>query len=266
MIRILGILGSPSSYKISWIFLAVVCCSVTGPEDCATKNNYPTNIAPLSSAEIEDLQSQFNAFSNGQLCSHEFNSYGVIQQASICRTGGVMTQGTEALMITRAKELVVRLSEFTHVSDTSLLAVQRNAGIGVSTERMLVVFKNQVYNGFEVMDTEISVQVYKDGARAIHGGWQERLIIPDCESLTEADARVAAMGTEIIWWGWGGRDTVTVSEENISDGAVKVVVPIIEDKTKKLRLAWRFSVSFGWYLYIDMFNGKVLRTDQLFVT
>ncbi len=169
-------------------------------------------------------------------------------------------------MVVLAKEFVVRLGIFTNASDTSMLVVERRAGIGITTERMLVVFKNQMYQGLEVEDTEISVWLYADGARAIHGGWEAEIIIPDCAFITEEDAKYAALGTEIKYWSWGEPSTIIVSLENLQVGATMVVVPVIKDEKKELRLAWRFYVAFGWYLYIDVLDGAVLRTDQLWVS
>lgn len=241
-------------------------CTVNESADCTTANNYPAIIASLSSSEMQTLQESFNSFNQSQLCSHEFDSYGVIEPASICGLAGIIPQGTEALMIARAKKVLVKFGEFTNVHDTSMLFVDYHGGIGINTERMLVKFENQIYQGLEVMDTDINVWVYANGARMMYGGWQKEIVIPDCETITEEDARDAAVGTEIIYWGLGGPDTVVVSEGILHDDAIKVIVPIIEDESKELRLAWRLGVGMGWYLYVDVFSGDVLRIDQLFVT
>lgn len=167
-------------------------------------------------------------------------------------------------MISRAKEAVVKFNPFTNVPDTSLLVVRLHGGIGSTTERILVVFKNQIAHDMEVMDTEINVWLNANAAMQIYGQWFKEITVPECNKTTEAEASAAAVGTEIIYWSWGGPDTVTVSEEDLLNGAIQVVVPIRQAETIDIRIAWRIGIRGGWYLYIDMLSGEVIRIDQLF--
>lgn len=252
-----------------WITLLITNCTLMEPSDCPSTGNYPIEISPLSSTELQELQEDFNTFNSDQLCPHRFDSYGFIEPDGVCaRLAGIIPQGTEDLMITRAKEAVVKFGTFTNVPDTSMLVVQRHGGIGSSTERILVVFRNQIEQGLEVMHTDINVWLSANAAMHIYGGWYKEILVPECDKTSEAEARAAAIGTEITYYDIAGQPNVfIVSEENISETATRVVVPVIKGNSIELRVAWRFSVRLSsWYLFVDTTAGEVVRIDQLFVT
>lgn len=271
------------------IAFAVQNCGILDSDlndDCAAPQDYPSKRCLLPPGDLQILQQAYTTLNDGQLYATQLDSFGDITRDGMVWRGLAedICPSEETLMIARAKEAVLKFSDFTYVSDTILLEVGFSDGFWSDSGQCegqpdlvyrgwSIHFNNQVYKQLEVLNTSIQVGLHSEGVYWIEGHWYPEITIPDCDSVSCNKAKEMIVGTEITWYGYGGDPNVfTVEEISITDSEEKVVLPFRTSDCIELRVAWRLGIDYlsgdrpSWYIYVDTITGEIIWIEQLFRT
>lgn len=237
-----------------------------GGDSKAGKGAYPTVISPLPSAQLEKLNAEFRDLNPkfwGNLNKYGFIDDDIKSTTYMVHPDTILTD--ENLMNQRAKAMLLKNSKFTGVADSTKLVV---IGSWVHGKGKLwtVRFANQVYNGLEVKNSKIFTWLDAKGVYRVSGNWYSYIFIPD-KQIREEDAKDIIIGFKIEYYtGWGGdKQVYIVTEQDITNPAVKIVLVQFSGENIELKVAWQISVGLpiGWHVFIDIVTGEILGTEQL---
>lgn len=258
-VRILVVLG---------LVGGTVGCDLLGNGDEAT---YPATLRPLSQGELRERISQYHEANDHEICS-TLNRFG-LTIADGCFAPDEVPEDSLSReeAVTIAKRTLTRNERYTNVGSVDQLRVENMSDISHPDEpggkEWKVSFKDQVYEGKTVHDTGIFVWLTADGVYRIGGHWYQDIVFPD-DPISRSEALDAALGYEIVYSDWTGRDTITVSEDNRPppDEVEMSILPHEVDDTVELRVVWQFTVADSFFrLYVDGVEGEVLDHQQLVI-
>jgi hypothetical protein len=253
------------------IILAQSC----GVNEYDETSNYPTTIYPLSSDKLSKYQSEYQTLNNNKVCT-SLNEYGFCEyDLTPCMDRSILrTEITdETKMINMAKEFISKNSKFTGISNIDELQLSSSTGVhgcikcdgsegDIKNINWRVCFANQIYNGYEVFNTDLFIFLDINGVYMIGGNWYPKINIPDSNEFDLEKAKQSLYGHKISFLCWTPIN-ITVSAENIQEDARKVIIPYkIEDRIE-LRVAWEILIySSGstplWIIYVDVMTGEII--------
>jgi hypothetical protein len=264
--------------------IIVLCSLVLLAQSCGVNeydetNGYPTKIYPLNSTELTKRISEYQTLNKNQVCT-SLNEFGFCEyDLTPCMNRSIQrTEITdEAKMINMAKEFISKNSKFTGISNIDELQLSSSSGIhgcikcdGSEGDKKnigwRVCFSNQIYNGYEVFNTEFMVFLDNNGVYMIGGNWYPKINIPDSNEFDLEKAKQSLYGHKISFLCWSPIN-ITVSAENIQEEARKVIIPYkIEDRIE-LRVAWEILI-YGsgstplWTIYVDVMTGETIMENS----
>ncbi len=173
--------------------------------------------------------------------------------------------------ISVAKGVLLQLSSFSNVSDSSVLQVQEATNYNptpLNISDWTVTFKNQILNGIEVWNTDILVLI-NDNTVLLDWHHYKYAFIPDHDLISKERAKKLLVGKDIIYDCWTpGKFTVT--DASIKTESMSLCVfPLVKGDSLELRIAWKIPIfSFSniypaWYYFIDVLSGETVRVEQL---
>lgn len=257
------------------LLLALAGCDSLGGGDSAETRvcearrageNYPATLTALSGAEIANRTNAFHRESDGQICSG-LDAFG-LTSGDGCITPGETSDETldRESAVTLAKQELAAYQRYTNVDAASALRVGR-ADLLQGESLWRVTFRDQVYKGRRVRNTDILVWLSANGIFRISGHWYREIVFPQ-EYISRKEALQCAIGHEVSYYDWTGSHTLRVLEESLppADSVEMSVLPHRVKDELQLRVVWEFELSDSFFrLYIDAARGKVVDTDQLVV-
>lgn len=237
-------------------------------ENGDTNIEYPSQILPLSEIELQTLKAEFNTL-KGDSVSAELDEYGLVDWAGVLVRGS--SNITEAdTAVSKAREILVRLDKFTNVNDSTLLEIKEATnehGSGIYND-WIITFKNQMYSGLEVLNTEITVLV-GDEVRQISGHHYTNIFIPEIDVVDMESAGQLLIGYQIEYICWTPGSYV-ITEGSINYNKIeKVIYPLHPDDRIEFRVVWKIPVGDNsipdWYIYVDVMTGEIVLVGQTFI-
>lgn len=269
----------PQSNLFTLLSFLVLQCERFENND-STNGDYPTTIQPLSAAKLTELTSEFNALNDKRVCT-PLNEFGFIKyKLTYCLTRKIqrIEIKDEASKIRLAKETLLKNTKFSGITDTSALVVKRSTPLrgcikcdGSDGDTVPIAwrieFENQVYKNIEVKETRIVAFLDTNGVYMMGGNWYPDIFIPDKDIFSVEASKKNLIGTEITWYGWGGKNVFVVESDSFSSNVRKVIIPFKNNNAIELRLTWKFYVGgSSWAIYVDTTTGETVGIYQLFET
>ncbi len=277
--------------KVRFILVAIalltVSCSNNSPTDSSggqpPSKSYPTIYAPLSQERLDVLEARFLE-ANPQFCGG-LSEFGFVDGRPCSTIGsGVSQEFVVENFADRARDFLKQNRQFTGALDSDSLTL---ASWGVlwrarnEITALMLVFDAQVYQGLQVMFSEIRVAIDSVAPAIITGNHFPKAVIPET-IVSSKDARDGLLGQVLVWYDIGGDRRETVVDANsfcpdTTDAGTpikteRVILPLKTERGLELRVAWRVGVSCGgsgqalWWIYVDVVSGKLLQTEQAFVS
>ena len=259
------------------VFLALVGCmkDPAGFSDNDKSDNentipvYPSTIMKLSESELQSAEAEFNDLKGEEIIA-ELDAYGLVDYAgNLVRGNSNITEAETA--ISQARDILIRLGKFTNVNDSTLFEtkeVTNQHGSGLFND-WIITFENQMYNGLEVMNTEVMVLV-GDEVRQISGHHYTNIMVPEDDAIGATEAGQLLVGYQIDYVCWTP-STYIVTEASVNYSKIeKVVYPFHFDDRIEFRVAWKIPIGDSisipdWYIYMDVMLGEILLIEQTFV-
>ena len=248
------------------IMLLNTCDSSTEP--VPSQIIYPTVLTPIGRAKADSIQNSIR--------TNEFFSY--IDEYGLFSFSGTLSRGNSNITdkdaaVKLAKDALLKYSAYSNVTDTSKLELKEATNVDPSPLNhtgWVVIFKNQKYNGIEVLNTEIIVLV-NDQVRQICGHHFKEISIPDSGTVPKDKLEEILVGKkfEIMCW--------TKIEITITSGMIlknKIAQNVIWSEVNdciELRVAWYVPISstidgnIDWNVWLDILSGEVLFYSLTFI-
>jgi hypothetical protein len=234
--------------------------------------HYPTVIESLAPAELQARRTQFRQL-NPRICG-DLNVYGLTEGmfAGQClRNVAISIPDPENAehYIENMRQTLYENRMFSGVTDPDAPIIRRYVFQGGTNtaRRIAVSFKNQVYEGMEVLRTPMGVVIDRRGVISIDGYHFESIHIPE-RYHHHSVVRGVLVGQELHWWGWTGPNTTIITEDSFTGTPVLAIWPLQVEDRIELRVAWQFRVEprgLWWDAYVDVITTEFLGTVQLFV-
>lgn len=234
-------------------------CADTEPT-VPTDSVYFTVIHPVATDSLAILEAEFSSL-NPHVCSN-LNSFGYTE--GLCGLGAVgVTPGADRSRIVEiVKQELVRNVRFTGVVDSTAVSVWNVSG---AFKFLRINFSNQRWEGFEVLNTGINVNVDSVGVVAINGNHYTEIQIPGRLRLSAKLAQASLIGLEIPWYDFGGQRHVTrIDWDSLIEDPEKVILPRRLSDRIELRFVWRVIVNI-WEIYVDTMTGEQLGIRQVVI-
>jgi len=256
--------------------LFIVNCDLFETEENEENNlDYPTIIYPITETELNGLQSKLDSLL-GTKYQAELDEYGLIDWA------GLLSRGSSSIddindAISKAKLATIAFTEFTNVTDTSLLVVDKATNIHGTDlfNDWIVSFENQTYDDIEVLNTAIMVLI-TDNITQISGHCYKEIFVPIEDRISLEDVGKSLIGMELVYYGFADLDTFIVTEDAlyingaIEDASIKIL-PYEQNDSLEMRVCWRIPIfGFGsiypdWYVFADILSGDIITYWTLFI-
>jgi len=247
-------------------------------EDSTDQKNsnieYPTIIYPLSETEICKLQLELYSLLNSEYLA-ALDEYGFIRSNWKINRGS-SSISDENIAISQAKATINTFSQFTNITDTSILIVKEatnQSGTPFFSD-WIISFENQSYDNIEVLSTEIMI-IITDNIIQIIGHHYPDIVIPDHDLISLEDAEESVIGLELTYYGYADIDTFVVDEnsihvDNASEETTMKILPFEVDENIELRVCWRIPIFMGsiypdFYIFIDTVSGDMITYKTLFI-
>jgi hypothetical protein len=231
--------------------------------------HYPSKLYALSNNDWITLYNEFKSI-RGKLIIADLDSFGLINTPTFfgCRESSLQDRNQA---IALSKELLLKLSKFTNVYDTTLLelewASKRNGGDIFND--WIVIFQNQIYKSLEVIDTKIMLSLCDD-AQCIAGHHYNNIYIPD-KDIVDIDSAINIInGYKIDYYCNGLKSIIITDSLIISNKVKKVIYPVNKSNYIEFRVAWKIPIGEceecdEWYIYVDVVYGDIIYIYQTFV-
>ncbi len=185
--------------------------------------HYPTKLNALSNNDWINLYNEFKSL-RGKLIIADLDSFGLINTPSIfgCRESSLQDRN-QAISI--SKTLLLKLSKFTNVYDSTLLELEwasNHNGVDIFTD-WRIIFQNQIYKSLEVIDTKIMISLCDD-AQCIAGHHYNNIYIPE-KDIVDIDSAINIINGYKINYDCNGLQSIIITDSLI-----------ISDKIKKVKL------------------------------
>ncbi len=238
--------------------------------------NYPTRYQKLTPLERESKQKEFE---QGQFTFAEIDSFGFVgwsyNSDYEVRKQLYRNQFTDvAGLITEAKLYLVEKSQFTGITDTTVLVPQkidaRFLDFGGAFSRtdstvfnhLGISFGEQTINGLEVYNSLLNISANATGVHHIFGHWYPNVYIPPTDQVSVELAKSVLTGRELTSYnGWGQKLTHIIAESDLNEYR-KIIYPHITKNHLELRVCWEFKPSH-WQIFMDTTTGEILLEQDI---
>jgi hypothetical protein len=226
----------------------------------------------LSQAELDSLRIVLDGKITGTGIKAQLDSFGLLRHYGLVPRGNsAITDPAQAVSL--AKNALVRLNDFSNISDTSALSVEEVTNYNPSPldrSDWTVIFNNQSYNGLEVWNTRILTLV-ADNFILLDGHHFKNVFIPQKNIISKEQAKDSIIGKEIIFYGYGP-STFVIADSSIDLDSVKqCIYPFIKTNSIELRVAWKIPITIAhskwptWYYFSDILSGETLEVICLVI-
>ncbi|MBA7604682.1 MAG: hypothetical protein GH143_06630 [Calditrichaeota bacterium] len=251
-----------------------------------SSDSYPSIYCSLPYDKLQEAKAEYQRINEYQVCS-PLDQYGWPDGSlTACLSREIIRQEItdEDRMITMSKELLLKNSKFTGVTDTLDLVLLDSRGLigcvkcdgsegDIVHIGWRIIFADQVYQGLEVYNTLFYLWMDTEKVYRISGHWYPEIYIPEIDQISPEKTRECLIGTEIVWLSLtGDRQVYTVTSESFVGDAEKIIVSVRDEDSVELRVTCRFGIEYflsgfpSWYIYVDTSTGETIQTVQLFVT
>lgn len=241
-----------------------------------TDSNYPTSFRKLTSEELQLKQSEFEKdhISFSLIDSFGFVGWDYDDDFELRRSLFKNPILTVPEMISMVKNYLLEKSEFTGITDTTLLTVKEvskrflNFGgkytqtDGYQYNHLSINFGQQEINGLKVINSLLTCQLHSEGVHRIFGHWFPHVYIPPIDKVSVGLAKSKITGHILKSHdGWGRELTHEIRKQDLTDSR-KVILPYINGDQLELRVCWEFHPSHWWVL-IDTTTGEILMEQDI---
>jgi hypothetical protein len=226
--------------------------------------SYPTTVNRLSPQDHTLLAVEFrNQYPD--LCS-DLDDYGFPQisgEVSCNRDRSFSCSGVDWLLVQARSELVA-MQRFTGVTAHERLSTR---SYHCTPWFLNIRYANQVYDGLEVLRTDLLVHMGQGGMLEMTGHHFANIFIP-YPVVKPSQAQKSLIGMNITWYGLGSdRHEYVVDEGSFDGDPHRVVLPHVVGDRIELRVAWAVSIAHAsWFVYVDSITGEELEVEQNFFT
>ena len=230
--------------------------SPTGPAP-----TYPTTYAPLSELELSDLTARLENENPG-FCEMLDDYVFVYEVSPFVQDPGTVTCSNSNEIIERAKAEVVRNYLFTGVRHSNELQIRTStcADFGYYP-RMVIRFKNQIWNGLEVFGTEILAHRNDEGILLLRGHhYPQIFVLPP--SVSREAAKTSIVG-KTLTTGYPISHDYIVKEDSFVEEPFRVIYPYKIGDRIELRVTWSINVINLWMVYVDTITGEQIAVRDL---
>ena len=248
---------------------------------------YPVTYQPMEQVALEERNEEYQKVNEYRICS-TLNEYGFTGYSRILfhndtdpcvakSSSGIVIEQPDSLVIV-AKQTVVENGKFTNVYDSKELEVVELLPIYGCTIcegpnqnsiplEWKITFGNQVLDGLEVYDTQITVFVDAQGVTEMWGNWYPDFFAPDLLDIGYVAAQAKVVGTSIDLTTNSNQDSTIVITNNMLLGypVFKVVPYKNDDGTMEIRKAWAvfidpdFDQISEFTALVDVVDGALLK-------
>jgi hypothetical protein len=244
------------------------CNSSSEPIPFSPEQIYPAGLIQIGRVKADSIQNTIR--------SNDFVSY--IDEYGLFSFSGTLGRGNSNITdknvaIRLAKEALLKYSKYSNVSDTSKLELKETANNNSSPLHFtdwIITFKNQKYNGIEVLNTGIIVIVHNQVSQII-GHHFKNISIP-VNGIVPKDKLVEILsGKKLETMCWT-KIEVTITPEMILKN--KIAQNIIWQEVKnsiEFRVAWNVPITtskdenVSWNVWVDILSGEILLYSPTFI-
>jgi len=249
------------------IVLSINSCN-SNTEPVVSPLEYPTVLLSIGRTKADSIQNSIR--------SNDFFSY--IDEYGLFSFSGTLGRGNSNITdknvaIRLAKEALLKYSRYSNVSDTSKLEIDEASNYSSSPLHFtdwVVIFKNQKYDGIEVLNTRIIV-IVQNQVSQIMGHHYKSISIPKDGTLPKEKLEKIIVGQKLETMCWS-KIEVTITPEMILKN--KIVQNIIWRELNgiiELRVTWNIPISttnddnVSWNVWVDILSGEILTYSPTFI-
>lgn len=246
-------------YLIFSVYLIMISCS-TNTEPTQTEIEYPTILFPIGRVKADSIQ---NSIRTNEFFSN-IDDYGLFSfYGTLNRGNSKITDKNVAIRL--AKESLLKYSKFSNVFDTSKIEIEDATNYDPTTQRFsdwTILFKNQKYDGIEVLQSGIIVIVH-DQVNQIIGHHFKDISVPTKNLLPEKKLEEKIVGQKIKSGGKVNSEITITSEMIIKDKITKSILWSELNNSIEFRVVWNIPIGYTteiirWNMYIDILSGEIL--------
>jgi len=260
---------------LSLLLLYIACFGCKADlitSDVETDLNYPTTLHPLSEEKIQQLQNEFDALNKNKPCS-KINKYGYIGNDR-CHRAYQLVPISQDRAFVLAVSTILKNARYVNITDSVTLIASGYKVIQSDTAstKWKIIFGPQIYNGFELPFTWITVRIYGNEPYTLTGHWYSDIYIPSRYTIDKEKAKQKVVGEKLIWGDIAGTpQEFVITDESISDNISNAIFPLEKENSIELRVIWKIPILFssdfvGWHIYIDVITGEIVKIIQEFMT
>ena len=271
-------------YPLGFVILFVTNCDLSPLEDTEL---YPASIPELGMDELVSMNMEFQAKNDGKICS-TLNEYGLtgfsrvlfINDTNPCldRTEVKIEIQYSENLLNQAKVALSTNQEYTNVVDPQSLSLKESfplygcticegPNINSVPLQWRFSFENQVKDGTEVLETEISVYVDANGVNRIWGNWYH-IYEPKFIEVGYIYAQELFLGKSLTYEDSSG---VLVQHKIIANDFGKPpylkFLPIKKEGMLELRKCWVVELMIDsilkWKGMVDVQTGEILQIETI---
>ena len=235
-------------------------------DDLPVDTEYPSKLYKLDPSVLNQLIPE---------APYRINDYGLFELEGGWGTG-TSPYSDSNLVVNLAKNILIKYSKFSNVTSDSSLILNSSRTRRESSGNWsywYVVFKNQQYNGLEIINTEINIRVM-DSVQYLDGHHFKDIYIPVENLLPKDTITKKITGYVIEYSGHHGLQEKEITEGLIVDDYIKKICWIEDEDYIEFRVVWEipilmweneYSFPVGWSIYVDVLYGDVVYIYQHFV-
>lgn len=233
--------------------------------------SYPTILNKLDQSALNAKQSELNQILGTKYIA-TIDDFGLLGHLGVLRRGqSSIIETNKAISV--AKSVLLQLADFSNISDTSILSIQKatnyNSG-PLNFSDWQITFRNQSYKSIEVWNTTILVLV-SDNLVSLDWHHYKYIFIPQNDVTSKERTKKLLVGKDITYECW------TPGKYTITDASIKTdsmslcIFPLTKNRSLELRLTWKIPIyslsnnDAGWYYFIDVLTGETVGVEQLFI-
>ncbi len=273
-------------YPLGLVILFATNCDLSPLENTEL---YPASISIIEMEKLVEMNNEYHAQNRGKMCS-TLNEYGLtgfsrvlfVDDINPClnREEVKIEVHYSEELLNLAKEALLQNQRFTNVVDKEKLVLKETLPLNGCTIcegpninsvplQWRFSFENQVNDGIEVFDTEISVYIDANGVNRIWGNWFP-IHRPDFIEVGYVYAQEIFLGKSITYQ---DSDGVLIQHKIIKNNFGKTpylkYVAIKEEGKMSFHKCWIVELTIDsteavkWKGMVDVQSGKILKIEAI---
>lgn len=244
------------------------CNSNTEPIPSPNELEYPTVLLPIGRVKADSIQNSIR--------SNFFFSY--IDEYGLFSFSGTLGRGNSNITdknvaIRLAKEALLKYSKYSNVSDTSKLELKEATNYNPSPLHFtdwIISFKNQKYNGIEVLNTGIVV-IVQDQVSQIIGHHFNEISMPVNGIIPKEKLVEILVGKKLETMCWTKIEETITPEMILRNKIVQNIIWREVNNTIELRVTWNVPITtsnddnISWNIWVDILSGEILLYSPTFI-